>query len=98
MVNKIIAILALVFVFAATEAQAKKLRVALVLPGPITDGTFSTAAYKGIKAAEKKYDLKISVQENTSFAKSEAALRSFAQDGYDIVIGHNHKLGIHELA
>ena len=88
MVNKLIAVIALVFMFAATTAQAKQLRVALVLPGPITDGTFSTAAYKGIKAAEKKYKLKISVQENTSFAKSEAALRSFAQDGYDIVIGH----------
>jgi len=51
-------------------AETKELRVALVLPGPISDGTFSSAAYQGIKAAEKKYKLKISVQENTSFAQS----------------------------
>jgi basic membrane protein A and related proteins len=53
----------------------------LVLPGPITDGTFNSAAYKGIKKAEKRFNLKISVQENTSMAKIEASLRSFAKSG-----------------
>ena len=32
----------------APEGVDKTLRVALVLPGPITDGTFNTAAFKGI--------------------------------------------------
>ncbi len=68
--------------------SAAQLKVALVLPGPITDGTFNSAAHKGIKKAEKKYDIKVSIQENTSFANSEAALRSFAKAGYDVVIGH----------
>lgn len=88
MFKKVLSVLALVLLVAAPAAQAKTLKVALVLPGPITDGTFSTAAYKGIKEAEKKYDIKVAIQENTSFAKSEAVLRSFAQEGYDIVIGH----------
>ena len=69
-------------------ASAAQFRVALVLPGPITDGTFNSAAHKGIKKAEKKYDIKVSIQENTSFAKAGAALRSFAKAGYDVVIGH----------
>jgi basic membrane protein A len=67
--------------------------VALVLPGPITDGTFNSAAYQGIKAAEKKYKIKVSVQENTTFAQSEAALLQFARQGYDVVIGHGFQFG-----
>lgn len=88
MLKRYLGVFALLLMAAAPAAQAETLKVALVLPGPITDGTFSTAAYKGIKEAEKKYDIKVSIQENTSFAKAEAALRSFAQDGYDVVIGH----------
>ncbi len=88
MLRKMLVVLALLLVAAVPAAYAKTLKVALVLPGPITDGTFSTAAYQGLKQAEKKYDIKISIQENTPFAKSEAVMRSFAQDGYDIIIGH----------
>jgi basic membrane protein A and related proteins len=73
--------------------ETKELRVALVLPGPITDGTFNTAAYQGIKAAEQKYKIKVSVQENTTFAQSESALLQFARQGYDVVIGHGFQFG-----
>jgi basic membrane protein A len=77
----------------STLAEAKQLRVALLLPGPITDGTFNTAAYQGIKAAEKKYDIKVSYQENVTFAQSESALLHYARDGYDVVIGHGYQFG-----
>lgn len=83
-------------VFAATGASmatAKPLKVALVLPGPITDGTFNTAAYQGIKAAEKKYGIEVSVQENTTFAQSESALLHYARDGYDVIIAHGFQFG-----
>ena len=33
----------------------RPLKVALVLPGPVSDGTFNSAAAKGIKAAQDKY-------------------------------------------
>jgi len=69
-------------------ADAKTLKVALVLPGPITDGTFNTAAHRGIKMAEKKYDIKVSIQEHVGFADSQAAMTNYARDGYDVVIGH----------
>jgi len=86
-------LLAFVGVLFALSAHAEEmqLRVALVLPGPITDGTFNSAAYQGIKKAESKYNLKISVQENTDLAKIEAALRSFAKAGYDVIIGHGYQ-------
>lgn len=84
---------AIVTAWAGAALAQGELRVALVLPGPITDGTFNTAAYQGIKAAEKKYKIKVSVQENTTFAQSEAALLQFARQGYDVVIGHGFQFG-----
>jgi basic membrane protein A len=84
---------AVVAVASAGVASAKQLKVALVLPGPITDGTFNTAAYQGIKAAEKKYDIKVSTQENVTFAQSKSALLHFARQGYDVIIGHGFQFG-----
>jgi basic membrane protein A len=84
---------AIVTAWAGAALAQQELRVALVLPGPITDGTFNSAAYQGIKAAEKKYKIKVSVQENTTFAQSEAALLQFARQGYDVVIGHGFQFG-----
>jgi len=77
----------------AGTVSAEQLKVALVLPGPKTDGTFNTAAYQGIKAAEKKYNIKVSVQENTTFAQSESALLHYAREGYDVIIGHGYQFG-----
>lgn len=72
----------------ASFAADKPLRVALVLPGPITDGTFNSAANKGIEAAKAKYKIEVSIRENTAFAEVEEALLAYARDGYDVVIGH----------
>jgi basic membrane protein A and related proteins len=69
-------------------AAADTLRVALVLPGSITDGTFNSAAHQGILAAQEKYDIEVSVRENTDFAQITEVVTSYARDGYDVVIGH----------
>jgi basic membrane protein A len=67
---------------------ADTLRVALVLPGPISDGTFNSAAHKGILAAQQKYDIEVSIRENTDFAQITEVLTAYARDGFDVVIGH----------
>jgi basic membrane protein A len=87
------AIAAAAIAFSMPAIAQQELRVALVLPGPITDGTFNTAAYQGIKAAEQKYKIKVSVQESTTFAQSESAMLQFARQGYDVVIGHGFQFG-----
>ncbi len=72
------------------QADPKRpLKVALILPGPVSDGTFNSAAAKGIKAAQAKYpNITVSIRENTQMAQSEAALFEYASNGYDVVIGH----------
>jgi basic membrane protein A and related proteins len=84
----IIAFTALAFAALSVPASAETLRVALVLPGPITDGTFNSAANQGIEKAKAKYDIEVSLRENTDFAEIEDVLRSYAEDGFDIIIGH----------
>jgi basic membrane protein A and related proteins len=78
----------------AQADSSRPLKVALLLPGPVTDGTFNSAADKGIKAAERKFpSIKVTVQENISFAQSEEAMRAYARDGFDVVIGHGFQFG-----
>jgi basic membrane protein A len=84
----ITAFLALAFAALTLPAEAKTLRVALVLPGPITDGTFNSAANQGIEKAKAKYDIDVSIRENTAFAEIEDVLRSYADEKYDVIIGH----------
>ncbi len=85
---KTILALTVAALLAALPAEAKTLKVALVLPGPITDGTFNSAANQGIEKAKGKYDIQVSLRENTQFAEIEETLLSYARDGYDVVIGH----------
>jgi basic membrane protein A len=77
---------------AQAQTTTKKIKVGLVLPGPVTDGTFNSAAAKGIKAAEKKYpNISVSIRENTQMSQLESALLDYARAGYDIVIGHGYQ-------
>jgi len=80
--------LALPVVALPLAVSAQSLRVALVLPGSVTDGTFNAAAHQGILAAQARYDIAVSIRENTDFAQITEVLTAFARDGYDVVIGH----------
>lgn len=72
----------------AASTQTKTLKVALLLPGPITDGTFNSAAHAGIKKAQDKYKFELSIQENVAFAQIEEAFLNYARGGYDVIVGH----------
>ena len=74
--------------------EAPSLRVALLLPGPVTDGTFNSSAAEGIKKAQEKYpNLQVSIRENTPAAQSQEALAAYARDGYDVIIAHGFQFG-----
>jgi basic membrane protein A and related proteins len=74
--------------YAAVDKN-RRLKVALILPGPVTDGTYNTAAAKGIKAIEARYpNISVSIRENTDVSHSESALLDYARSGYDVIIGH----------
>ena len=74
----------------ATVAQAAEgLKVALILPGSVTDGTFNSKVAEGVKKAQAKYpDLHVSMRENTPTAQAQQALSAYARDGYDVIIAN----------
>lgn len=72
----------------ATDPQNKTdFKVALLTPGPISDAGWCAMAYDGLKAIEKDLGATVNTQEATG-TKINDAMRSYAQEGYQLVIGH----------
>jgi basic membrane protein A len=73
-------------------AWAATLKVALVLPGSIADGGWNQGAYEGLKALEAK-GFKIAFTENVAQASIPQVVRGYADDGYDLIVGHGFQFG-----
>ena len=67
---------------------AAELKVALVLPGSITDGSWNQTGYEGLKQIEKELGAKVAYTENVLDPDQVENLRDYARRGYDLVIGH----------
>lgn len=72
---------------AAATPKSSEFKVALVTPGPVSDAGWNAMAYDGLKACERELGAKI-VNSEAQGPKIRDALRSYAQDGYSLVIGH----------
>ena len=68
------------------SAATKKWRVALVLPGSVSDKGFNEVAYRGLQQIHQTLGTEISFSENTPMANYERVIRGFAEEGNDIVI------------
>lgn len=77
----------------AAPAEEKKMRVALVLIGPISDGSFNGMAYEGLMAIEKELGLEVAYAESVPPAEFDETYRGFSEEGYDIIIGHGFEFG-----
>jgi len=74
-------------------ARAADLKVALVLPGSISDGGWNQQAYEGLKKIEAKGGFKTNLSENVKQSDIPQVVRGYADDGYDLVIGHGFQFG-----
>lgn len=72
---------------ADTEAP-KKVKVAMILSGKVSDGGWNANAFSGLMAAEKELDIETAYSEDVQAPDAESAFRDYASKGYDIVIGH----------
>lgn len=70
-----------------TSAKTDEFRVALLTPGPVSDAGWSAIAYEGLKGVESETGAKI-VNSEAAGTKIKDAMRTYAQDGYKLVIGH----------
>jgi basic membrane protein A and related proteins len=63
------------------------LKVALLTPGPVSDNGWSALAYKGLTDIHDQLGAEVANQEAAG-AKIKDAMRTYAQQGYQLVIGH----------
>ena len=78
---------------APTQAApaVKPLKVALILPGRADDVSWNQASYDGMQRAVKnaKVPIELKVVEQVYDPVAiEPALRDYAQQGYDLIVGH----------
>lgn len=64
------------------------LRVGAVFPGSITDAAWNQSAYEGLKQAEADQGIEFAFVENVAEPDQPAAMRDYAQRGYDVVVCH----------
>lgn len=71
---------------------ADKIRIALVLPSTVDDMAWSQSMYEGLKAVQKEMGegrMELAVSERLANpVDAGAAIRQYADQGYDIVIAH----------
>lgn len=74
------------------EVVEETTRIALILPSTIDDLAWSQSMYEGLKAVQAEMGedkLEVTVTENLwNAVDAAAAIRDFAEQGYDIVIAH----------
>ncbi|HEX7557036.1 MAG TPA: BMP family protein [Leptolinea sp.] len=68
--------------------EEKPFRVAMTLIGAVNDKSWNESGYNGLLKIEKELGAKIAYQERIPLTDAEESLRTFASQGYDLVIGH----------
>jgi basic membrane lipoprotein Med (substrate-binding protein (PBP1-ABC) superfamily) len=79
-------------------AADDKLKIAMVLPGPISDNDWNSVGYNRLQAAGKALGVEVAYAENVSDADAERVLRDFASRGYGLIFAHSFSYGDAVLA
>jgi len=69
------------------SGDSDEFRVALLLPGPITDRAWSASGHAGLMAVEAEFGVDVAFNESVQPADMESGFRFFASNGYNIIIG-----------
>ena len=76
------------FVSCAEQRTSSGFKVALITPGSIADAAWNSAAYHGLLRIRDSLGADISHVEAGTPAAQEEALRTYATQGYDLIIGN----------
>lgn len=67
-------------------------KIAILLPGYITDESWNQGAYEGLLTLQEE-GYEIAYTEDVQAADMESTFRTYCEDGYDFVIGHGVQYG-----
>lgn len=73
-----------------TASKSEKFKVALITPGPVSDAGWNAMAYEGLQSMAKALGAEV-VASEAQGPKIRDAMRTYAQDGYKLVIGHGYE-------
>ena len=82
-------------VLAAGAASAEKIKVALALPGAVSDKGFNASAHAGLMLIKKTLGDKVEVAFSESVKRPDfvATLRDYANRGYNAIYAHGFQWG-----
>jgi basic membrane protein A len=69
-------------------AGAEGFKVAIVMPGNITDKSWNQAGYEGLTKAKEELGIEVAYSEKVAQPDQAEALADYARRGYNVVIGH----------
>lgn len=72
----------------SAATNAKNFKVAIVLPGIITDKAWNQAGFEGVKTAKEKLGVETAYVEKVAQADQVEALSDFARRGYNLIFAH----------
>lgn len=85
-------LLSLVTVVMPAAAQ-QPLKIAMILPGPISDNDWNAGGYNGLQAAGKALGVEVAYSENVTDADAERVMRDYASRGYGLIFAHSFSYG-----
>lgn len=72
----------------AGPVLADSFKVAIVMPGNITDQSWNQAGYEGLMNAKKELGIEVAYSEKVAQPDQAEAMADYARRGYNVVIGH----------
>jgi len=72
---------------AAGASASSSFKVALLTPGPVSDSGWNAMAFEGLQSLKNELGAEVNQRESTG-TKIRDDMRTYAQEGYNLVIGH----------
>lgn len=73
------------------QIAGDKLKVALILDGPVNDGGWNEYTYNGLVKVAEKYGAETAYSESVARADMETVFTDYAARGYNVLIGHGYE-------
>ncbi len=88
LVGLVVVVLLMTGLLPSGEGAVPKLRVAMILPGPIQDADFNAVGYVALLELKNTLGMEVAYSEQVAVADAERVSREFIASGYNIIAFH----------
>ncbi len=83
----------LLLALSGNTLAGKKLKVAMCLPGAVSDKGFNASAHAGLMIVKERMGAEVAFSENVKRPDFVSTLRDYANRGYDVIMAHGFQWG-----